>query len=162
MRSIFLMTLGALALTACGGPAETPEATASEVASTPLSADAFGVSDAYVRQPFGGQTTTAAYFLLSSTADRDAEIVGVSADKAGTAELHQHIMSDGMMKMRRVEKVSVPANGSVEFSSGGYHVMMFNVTDPLEAGNVVEITLDIASGGDTMEISFPATVRAPG
>ena len=69
-------------------------------------------------------------------------------------ELHQHIMADGMMKMRQVESITVPANGEVVLQPAGYHVMFFNLQQPLKAEDTLSLTLDFAEADD-VTITLP-------
>ena len=99
-RSILASGL-VICLAACGGQdAPTPEPTTSASApASPQSEELFTITEAYVRKPLIGQTTTAAYFTVTSASETPARIIAVYADKAETAELHTHELAGGMMEM---------------------------------------------------------------
>ena len=65
------------------------------------------------------------------------------------------------MRMRQVPSVALPAGQTVELKSGGYHVMLMNLTQQVKAGDTIPLTL-IFEGPDgkreTQEIT--AQVRA--
>lgn len=162
LRSLSV-ALVALGLAACGGSKSETDASGSSVSSAPAeTASPFKVSDAYVRTPMEGQTSTAAYFNISSESDRNALIVGVTASKARVAEMHSHSMTGGMMAMAKVEQVELEAGSSVEFRQLGYHIMLFDVAEDVEEGDTVEITLDIFSNSKTTRVTFDAPVRPLG
>ncbi|WP_208026956.1 copper chaperone PCu(A)C [Rhabdothermincola sediminis] len=50
-------------------------------------------------------------------------------------------MSGGMMQMREVDAIEVPAGGTVELKPGGYHVMLLELAEPLTEGTMVPLTL---------------------
>lgn len=52
----------------------------------------------------------------------------------------------GAMKMQPVDKIVVPAKGSVELKPGGYHVMLMKLAEPLVKGETFDVTLTFASG----------------
>ena len=64
---------------------------------------------------------------------------------------------DGMMTMKEVTSVTVPAGGTVTFEPGGYHVMLIELAKPLTIGQTFAVTLTFAKAG-TIEVT--ATVRA--
>jgi periplasmic copper chaperone A len=102
----------------------------------------------------------AAYMTITNTGSADDELVDASVptDVAGLAEIHETAMGEGgMMAMRRVTSIPVPAGQSVELAPGGYHVMVLELVDPLEVGDEVPVTLVFASG---IEVTVTAEVRA--
>ncbi|HEY5629516.1 MAG TPA: copper chaperone PCu(A)C, partial [Candidatus Limnocylindrales bacterium] len=63
----------------------------------------------------------------------------------------------GMMTMVEVDKVDIPAGGTVEFKPGGYHIMFMDLTDTLAADQTIDLTLTFANAGP---ITVKAEVRA--
>ena len=55
--------------------------------------------------------------------------------------------SSQMMKMQQVASVAIPADGSVEFKPGSFHVMLIDLTDPLVVGSTFPLTLNFAVAG---------------
>ena len=151
LRTLMLAT-ALVGLSACGN--STPSENAQQA-----TGPAFVVTDAYVRAPAGGRNVTGAYLTVVSNSNADAEIIGVSADRAGTAELHTHINDEGVMRMRPVETVELPAGGSAVFEPLHDHVMLFEVEDGLGEGDIVTLTLEIRSGEETELVSAEAEVR---
>ncbi len=113
------------------------------------------VDGAWVRMMPPGAPNTAGFMTLTSPVD-DA-LVGASATIAGSVELHTHLEQGGMMRMRRVERVELPAGVPVELKAGGDHVMFIGLKVALTEGQEVPVTLQLASG-ETVDLSAP--VRA--
>ena len=107
---------------------------------SPLHAE-IQVDDAYIRGLPPGQTVTAAFFHLSNQSDKSCELIGASSPVAGQAEIHAHSHHNGMMKMRRVDAVDLPAGETFVFKPGGYHLMLLGVQQPLVDGDNYPVTL---------------------
>jgi hypothetical protein len=64
----------------------------------------------------------------------------------------------GMMTMRQVPSIEVPADGSVELKPGGLHIMLLDVKKTLAVGDTIEVTLTFENAG---EVTATAEVREP-
>lgn len=117
------------------------------------------VSNAWVREPVPGRSMTAAYAEVDNAAKAAAHIVAVAADVAGTVELHEMTRTGDIMKMARVESVSIPGGERATMAPGGLHLMLFDLTRPLKAGDTVTLTFTTSSG-DIVPVA--ATVKGPG
>ena len=51
-----------------------------------------------------------------------------------------------MMKMRRIDKIDIPANGQASLRPGGLHVMLIGLNQVIEVGKPVELTLVFSDG----------------
>ena len=80
------------------------------------------VTDAWFRAlpsglPAGG------YFTLHNGGATGLAVTGAHSQSCGTLMLHQSTDMGGMSGMDMVEKVPLPAGGTVRFAPGGYHLM---------------------------------------
>lgn len=94
----------------------------------------------------GQGATTAAYFTLVNDSDRALELAAVDAPWADSVQVHETVREDGLVLMRQVLAMPVPAGGWVEFKPGGSHVMLFGVHASLTAGARKPLTLRFADG----------------
>lgn len=119
------------------------------------------VSAAWVRLLPPTQPNTAAYMTLRNLTDADLQIVAAESPVARVAELHDHVQdAAGVMRMRQVEAIRIPAHGEVELKPGGLHVMLIDLIEPLEEGQVVPVTLYV-EGFQDLQIRAPVQ-RAEG
>jgi copper(I)-binding protein len=117
------------------------------------------VNDAWVRATRPAQKVGAAYMTLQSP--QDATLVKVESPAAGTVEIHSMTMNDGVMKMRRLEELPLSAGESVKLAPGGFHLMLFDLAKPMQAGETVQFTLHFKdSAGNTSAVQTQAPVRA--
>lgn len=116
------------------------------------------VEQAYVRAVPPGQNVSAAYFIAENHSGEDRSIVGAQTEAADRAELHEHIHDKGVMRMRKVDRVFLPAGGRVVFEPGGYHVMLIGLKRALQPGDRVKLTLMLDDG---TRITLHAPVQQP-
>lgn len=99
------------------------------------------VEDAWSRATAPGQD--AAMVDLSITSGQAATLVGVSSPACKAAELHSMTHEGGMMKMREVKEIELPAGKRVGLGESGYHLMLIGLKAPLKAGEAVPLTLNV-------------------
>ena len=119
--------------------------------SSNLWAASVAVEDAYVRSMPPTQTVTGAFMVFKNTTDSDRAVVSAESDVSDKAELHTHLHEDGVMKMRQVDKIDVPAGGETVLEPGGFHVMLIGLKQPLKLGQMVDIKFNI-DDGSSMQI----------
>jgi len=104
------------------------------------------VSNAWVQAMPPSQTTTAAYMSITNNSSQEAVLVSASSDIAGVTEIHQMSQMNGMMKMAMISNLHILAQGKVELSPGGFHIMLINLKKPVNKGDIVPITLHFQDG----------------
>ena len=131
-------------------------ATALTIASGPVLAGTFGVQAPMVRMVPPSQTVSAAFMILHNHGVKERTVIAAHSDVADSVELHNHIMEDSMMKMRRVDSIIVPGHAEVVLKPGGLHIMLIGLTRRLEVGKNVTLELEFADGE---RLSFEAPVQ---
>ncbi len=121
---------------------------------------AIDVADAYVQMTPPGIRVSAAYLTVRNGGDRDMRLVAAFCPSAGATELHNHIDDAGVMRMRQVKEILVPAKGEVALKPGGYHVMLIDMKTPLKEGDKLAITLTFADGS-SKTLEAPVRRAAP-
>lgn len=117
------------------------------------------ISGAWTRATAPGQE--AAGVDLTITSKHAATLVGVSSPAAASAELHSMTSEGGMMKMREVQAIALPAGNRVNLKEGGYHLMLNGLKAPLKEGETVPLTLSFKAGKQAIvKIEAGAEVRS--
>ena len=114
------------------------------------SANEIEVKDAWVRGTVAGQQATGAFMEVTSKSG--GAIVGTASPAAGVAEIHEMKMDGGVMKMRAIERLELPAGKSVRLAPGGYHVMLMDLKQPLKKGDSVLMTLQIEGKNKQVQV----------
>ncbi|HMN72879.1 MAG TPA: copper chaperone PCu(A)C [Rhodoblastus sp.] len=95
-----------------------------------------------------GAPVGAGYVTLKNTgAAADKLLSATAPDVAGKVEIHEMSMDNGVMKMRPVNGLEIPAGKSVELKPGGYHIMFMQLKHPLKAGETVKGVLTFEKAG---------------
>ena len=124
------------------------------------------ITDAWIRGTVPGQMGTGAFMQLESPTD--VTLVGVASPAAKVAQIHEMAMEGGVMKMRAVAKLPLPAGRAVAMKPGGYHLMLMELSKPLKEGDQVPVTLtfvDKDGRKTTQDIAVPVrslTAAMPG
>jgi len=93
--------------------------------------------------------TGAVYLTISNTGTAPDRLLSASASVSDRAELHTHIHEGGMMKMRKVDAVELPAGEDKMFQPGGLHIMLMGLNTPLVEGQTFSLTLRFEQAGET-------------
>ncbi len=118
------------------------------------------VKDAWARATPGGAKNGAAYLtLVSPTGDK---LTGATSPVAKMTQLHEMANDGGVMKMREVSAIDLPAGEAVTLKPGGLHIMMMGLKHPLKPGQSVPLTLTFEKSGTREVAAAVAKVGAMG
>ena len=123
-------------------------------------ADTMTVDDPYVREVPPGSPATAAFMTLHNSSDSTVRLISADNSIAEHTELHNHVELDGVMQMRQIEAIEVPAGGSTTLAPGGLHLMLIGLPSPVSEGDQVGLSLTF-DNGDTLELDAPVRPVMP-
>ncbi len=101
---------------------------------------------------------TGGYLTITNSGPEADYLIAAAApsELVDVVELHTVIEEGGMMRMRPVERIEVPAGGEVMLKPGSFHVMFIGVKQELKPGDAVKVSLTFEQAG-TVEVD--AVVR---
>lgn len=99
------------------------------------------VSDARIVQPPPGSKVAAAYFNILNPGTEPLVITDASSDINAKVEVHLSAVVDDVATMKKQDSVVIEPGRSLAFKQGSYHIMFMGVSEPLTAGNEVNVTL---------------------
>ena len=102
------------------------------------------IRDGWVQEGPASQKITAAYMMIENHGQADVALKGATSSAADVIELHKMELTDGLMKMRKIDSINIPAGGHVELKPGGYHLMVIGLRQPLKEGDTVSMTLEFS------------------
>ena len=120
------------------------------------------IENAWARATVQGQKATGAFMKL--TALQATQLVAVSTPVAGVSEIHEMKMDNGVMKMRAMPVLQLPANQAVELQPGGYHLMLMDLKAPLAKDGSIALTLtfkDAKGQVSKQQVNVPVTTGMP-
>jgi copper(I)-binding protein len=121
-----------------------------------ITAGALTISHPWSRATAASAKAGALYLTVANSGAEADRLVGVSTEVAARCELHLSDTAGGMMTMRMVEQVEVPAGGSAVFAPMGAHVMLMGLKAPLEKGTSFPAVLHFEKAGD---VAIEVTVQ---
>ena len=111
-------------------------------------------SDGFVRETIPGTNISSAYMTLKNSNEKSVTLIGASSKISPRIEIHEHSMTGGMMSMRQVDTIVIKSKDSVVLQPSGLHLMLFDIPEPLKAGDMVTITLHFSSQPD-VDVQLP-------
>ena len=122
-----------------------------------LSAMDIRVTDAYVRETIPGASNSVAYLKIDNETKRQVILVSVRSNDVPKVKIHTHVHHNGVMAMRPVKEVVIPAQSSFMFKPGGHHFMLMGLQKPLTSGEAVQFQLQFKDG---TEVDVTAPVQS--
>ena len=89
----------------------------------------------------------AAYVTVMNHGKQADKLIGAMAPVAKRVELHTHKNDNGIMRMRHIKSVAIPAHDSITLKPGGHHIMMMGLTQKLKMGEEFPLTLVFEKAG---------------
>ena len=112
----------------------------------------------WARATPGAVKNSAAFMVFDNKGSAD-KLIGVTGDIAKDIQIHSMITEAGVMKMREIKSLDIPANGKAELKPGGFHVMLIGLKDGLKEGATLPLKLTFEKAG---EVTVQVTAEKPG
>jgi periplasmic copper chaperone A len=100
---------------------------------------------------------TAAFMVIKNTGSQADRLVKAEFKPAKMVQLMNTVETNGKMGMVNVDAIDIPAGGQVELKSGGFHVMLMNLSEELADGNSASLTLTFEKAG---AVTFTLPIKA--
>jgi copper(I)-binding protein len=119
------------------------------------------ISGAWARATVPGQAVGAAYMKINSLTD--AVLTDIESDVSQSTEVHSMTHQDGVMKMRKLNKLDIPAGKTIELTPGGNHLMLIGLKKPLKAGDSLQLKMTfVDSAGAQITVPLSVPIRSLG
>lgn len=111
------------------------------MANNTFASSEISVSDGYIKASIPGSEITAAYMAISNSGAKAITLQKISSTISDRIEIHEHSMSDGMMRMREVGEIIIDAGSKVVLQPSGLHLMIFSLKQQVNEKDVIPLTL---------------------
>ncbi|MCG3200637.1 MAG: hypothetical protein NFCOHLIN_00493 [Gammaproteobacteria bacterium] len=125
----------------------------------PSAPSGIGVSGAWSPETPPGASVGAGYMTIRNGTGTDDVVIAMESPVAASIETHTMTMDDGMMRMRKLENLEVPAGETVVLKPGSMHLMLIDLRNPLAAGERYPLTLTFKVAG---KVQTDVEVRGSG
>lgn len=132
-----------------------------------LAADMAKVGEIMIHQPWaraslGNAPNSAAYMTLETMGAEPDRLISGSTPVAKKVELHTHVMEGGVAKMRPVAAIEVAPGEPTVLEPGGLHIMLRGLTQKLDAGTTMPLTLVFEHAGEvTLDVPVKGMAGGP-
>jgi copper(I)-binding protein len=139
-------------------------ATIAAVMTLPAYAAELEVHEPWVVLAPPGAYATAAFMELHNAGEAPVNVVEADAAGFETVELHRSFNEDGMHRMVRQDRITVPPGESVALAPGGLHIMLIGPESAPAEGERIDIELQFDDGSkQTVEaVGRPRGARPAG
>ena len=119
---------------------------------------AITIDHPWARATPGAVKNSAAFMTFDNKGAAD-KLISVTGTIAKEIQIHSMITEAGVMKMREITALDIPANGKAELKPGGFHVMLIGIPDGLKEGTKFPLKLKFEKAG---EVTVQVTAEKPG
>lgn len=154
MRAPFLaakvaLLVATVGLGACGKNTDAPAG---------IAATDIVVGEAYIRAPRSNAPGGATAGFLTLTAPRGDALLAATVPDVDATEVHTMAMANGVMQMRKLDRLDLPPGQPVRLVPGGDHLMLIGLSSGFGERDTVEVTLTFEKAGD-LTLSMPVKAR---
>jgi len=117
------------------------------------------ISNVRINPIFTGMPVTAAYFTIHNRGNKAIRLTTVEGAISKRIEIHEHTMSNGLMRMQEVKAgIELSAGETLAFQPGGYHIMIMDLNQDIKEGDVINLILKF---DDNSTQTVKATAKKP-
>ncbi len=92
--------------------------------------------------------TGVVYLSIRNKGGEADHLIRAATAVCRTVEIHETKIEDGRMTMQMVKNgLEIPANGTVDFSPGGHHIMLIGMKQSLNVGEKFSLSLEFEKSG---------------
>lgn len=134
MQRLFSISLAALmlAMVSLAQPAFAQKA-------APKGEPTLKVFDVWAKTTVPGGSVSAAYMHIKS--GKPLKLVKAESPLTPTVEIHDMKMNAGVMEMKAIDAIDIPANKLIDLKPGSFHIMLIKVNKPINKGDKVPLKL---------------------
>lgn len=112
------------------------------------------ISQPWARATPGGAKVAGAYVTITNSGKVADRLVGGSTAIAGVLEVHDMTMTDGVMRMRHLDKgIEIKPGETITLKPGSTHLMFMELKQPLKQGDKIKGALVFEKAG-TVDIEY--------
>lgn len=105
------------------------------------------ISHAKARETPVAGVTGVGFLDIRNIGGDDDRLLSASSPVAKSVEIHEMSMDGGVMRMRALKELVIPAGKTVSLAAGGTHLMLIGTQAPLKAGDSIRVDLQFEKAG---------------
>ena len=96
----------------------------------------------FVKVPSVGVNLTGGFLEIHNNTDIDQILISANCEKFNVTEIHEMILEENMMKMRKMTSLKIKAGETLKLQPGGYHLMLINNTAEIKLGDTISCAVN--------------------
>ncbi len=113
-----------------------------------------------VSHPSAGAAVGVIYLHIVNHTEQSDRLIAVETAAAAKAEFHETVAAGDIVRMTpRPEGFEIPKAGQLVLESGGKHIMLMGLAEPLESGGAIELEL-VFEHAERMRVRVPIRPRS--
>jgi copper(I)-binding protein len=104
------------------------------------------IENSWARPTRGLSRVTAVYMEIKNQSDQ-ALVLDKVTSPLGHAMIHESVTESGLVRMKHLDGLSIPAKSQVLLKPGSYHIMITGLQKALQAGESVDLSLSFKKAG---------------
>lgn len=104
------------------------------------------IKNPWLKKPMPGLKMTAAYMTIANNTEKELVLEKVSGPDAKFYEIHTHSKINGVMKMRKIKKLTIPVGQEVVLKPMSYHIMLLQMPKAPFKKESSQLTLHFSDG----------------
>lgn len=105
------------------------------------------ISHPWSRATAASQKVGAVFMEVRTRTGHADRLINAATPDAETVEIHTHMRTGDVMRMRRIDGINIPAEGSATLEPGSMHLMLIGLKAPLFEETVFPMTLTFENAG---------------
>ena len=111
-----------------------------------IAGDKLEIEDAWIAEAPPVSKVMAAYMTIENETSQARKAVSMQCKAFDRAEFHRTVDKDGIARMEHQETLTIGAKAELKLVPGGYHIMLFNPSRPLKAGDETDCSMQFDDG----------------
>lgn len=118
------------------------------------------ISHAWIKEAPPSAEALAGYMDLQNQSAQAQVLLGARSTDFKSVMLHQTVSKGGMTHMNHSPRIEIKAGSTLQFTPGGFHLMLMNPKKALKQGDQVEVLLEF-QGGIVLPLKFKVSKERP-
>jgi copper(I)-binding protein len=119
-------------------------------------ADVITVKTPQVQMMSSASNSTEVFMELDNAGNKTYDVVAAYSPEAKQVQLHRSFSKDDRTWMQQVRHISIASHHERDLKQGGFHVMLMDLSKPLNRGDIVPIIL-IFNDGSWLKLNVPVS-----
>lgn len=99
------------------------------------------ISDAFAFESPTNSKHGAVFLKIENVGDKDINLIKASSNISDNVELHTHSDENGVIRMVKVDKMTIKAKSSLELKPKHEHIMLLNLKKPITKSTKIQLQL---------------------